>query len=118
MAELIDSVINLEPVLEELITEHHHLLTNDKIKLIIQARNFFADLRILSFILDPLKKTILNLESRSATLGDCFLGLIRLAAVLKKLPTSFNPSFRSHCVKIINERLEEFDDDRYITCFF
>ena len=61
---------------------------------------------------------ILNLESRLATLGDCFLGLIRLAAVLKKLPTSFNPSFRSHCVKIINERLEEFNDDRYITCFF
>ncbi|HEY9399093.1 MAG TPA: DUF domain-containing protein [Nitrososphaeraceae archaeon] len=117
-AESIDSVINLEPVLEELVIEHHHLLTNDKIKPIIQAQNFFADLRILSFILDPLKKTILNLESRSATLGDCFLGLIRLAAVLKKLPTSFNPSFRSHCVKIINERLEEFNDDRYITCFF
>jgi hypothetical protein len=117
-AESIDSVINLEPVLEELVTDHHHLLTNDKIKPIIQARNFFADLRILSFILDPLKKMILNLESRSATLGDCFLGLVRLAAVLKKLPTSFNPSFRSHCVKIINERLEEFNDDRYITCFF
>jgi hypothetical protein len=117
-SESIDSVIKLEPVLVEFVIEHHHLLTNDKIKPIIQARNFFADLRILSFILDPLKKTVLNLESRSATLGDCFLGLVRLAAVVKKLPTSFDSSFRSHCIKVINERTEEFDDDRYITCFF
>lgn len=30
----------------------------------------------------------------------------------------FNPTFRSHCFKVINERLEEFEDDKYITCFF
>ena len=49
---------------------------------------------------------------------NCFLSLARLAAMLNKLPKSFNPSFRSHCVKVINERFNEFDDDKYITCFF
>ena len=39
-------------------------------------------------------------------------------AALNKLPKSFDPSFRSHCVKVINGRFNEFDDDKYITCFF
>ena len=30
----------------------------------------------------------------------------------------FNPSFRNHCIKIINEHFNEFNDDKYITCFF
>ena len=58
------------------------------------------------------------LEARSATLADCFLSLARLAAVLNKLPNSFNPSFRNHCAKVINRSCNEFDDDKYITCFF
>jgi len=61
---------------------------------------------------------VLSLESRRATLADCFLSLARLAATLKKLPKSLNPAFRSHCIKVINERFDEFDDDKYITCFF
>ena len=65
-----------------------------------------------------MKQTVLSLKSRSANLADCFLGLIRLAAVLKKLPNSFNPGFCNHCNKVINKRLDEFDDDKYITCFF
>ncbi|GET56208.1 hypothetical protein GLOIN_2v1776455 [Rhizophagus irregularis DAOM 181602=DAOM 197198] len=55
---------------------------------------------ILGFVLDPLRKAVLSLESRRATLADCFLSLARLAATLKKLPKSLNPAFRSHCIKI------------------
>ncbi|GBC53927.2 ribonuclease H-like domain-containing protein [Rhizophagus irregularis DAOM 181602=DAOM 197198] len=79
---------------------------------------FFSNLRVLGFVLDPLRKAVLSLESRRATLADCFLSLARLAAILKKLPKSLNPAFRSHCIKVINERFDEFDDDKYITCFF
>ncbi|CAB4418793.1 unnamed protein product [Rhizophagus irregularis] len=116
-SESTDSIIRLEPVLEEIVTDENNLL-NDKVKRIIQTRNFFSDLRILSFVLSPLRKAVLSLESRSATLGDCFLGLIRLSAVLKKLPKTFNQSFRNHCFNVANERLKEFDDDKYLTCFF
>ena len=57
-------------------------------------------------------------ESRKATLADCFLSLARLAATLKKLSSSFNVTFRKYCIKVINERYDEFDNDLYITCFF
>ncbi|CAB4416073.1 unnamed protein product [Rhizophagus irregularis] len=94
-SESVNSVINLESALEEMASDHDKVLTNDKIKPIIQSRNFFSNLRVLGFVLDPLKKS----------------------ATLKKLPKSLNPAFRSHCIKVINERFDEFDDDKYITCF-
>ena len=68
--------------------------------------------------MEPLRKAVLALKVRVATLADCFFSLVRLATVLNKLPRSFNPSFRNHCVKVINERFNEFDDDKYIICFF
>ena len=117
-SESVESVINLESVLQEIVTNHQNLLTNDKIKTIIRAQNFFSNLRVLLFVLNPLRKAVLALESRSATLADCFLSLARLAAVLNKLPKSFDLAFRSHCAKIINKRCVEFDDDNYVTCFF
>src|SRR5436190_6144459 len=89
-----------------------------KLKCILQSQNFFLDIRILAFVLKPLRKAVLALEAKAATLADCFLSLVRLAAVLNKLPRSFNSSFCNHCVKFINERFNEFDDDKYITCFF
>lgn len=116
-SESVNSVINLEPALEAFVTNYHQS-ANEKITTIIRSRNFFSDLRVLLFVLEPLRKAVLALESRSATLADCFLSLARLAAVLKKLPRSFNQAFRNHCIKVIKRRYEEFDDDNYITCFF
>jgi hypothetical protein len=66
--------------------KHENLLTNNHIKLIIQGYNFFSDLKVLAFVLNPLQKAILSLESRSATLADCYLSLAQLGAVLKNLP--------------------------------
>ena len=114
----VNSVINLQQILEEIVTSNRHLFSNDNIVRIINSQNFFSDIRILAFVLEPLRKAVLALEARAATLADCFLSLVRLAAVLNKLPRSFNPGFRNHCVKVINERFNEFDDDKYITCFF
>ncbi|CAB4411334.1 unnamed protein product [Rhizophagus irregularis] len=116
-SDSVDSIIRLETVLEQIITNDSNLL-NDKVKRVIQTQNFFSDLRILSFVLNPLRKAVLALESKSATLGDYFLSLIRLSAVLKKLPRSFNQNFRNHYFNVMNERFKEFDDDKYITCFF
>ena len=71
----------------------------------------------MAFILNPLRKTILSLEARTATLADCFLSIARLGAVLKNLPRDFNLNFRNHCHLVMNKRFEEFDDDRYLLCF-
>ena len=99
-----------------MVDEYTNLLIA-KIKTIIQGRNFFSDLKILAFILNPLRKTILSLEARTATLADCFLSIARLEAVLKNLPRDFNLNFRNHCHLVMNKRFEEFDDDRYLLCF-
>ena len=99
-----------------MVDEYTNLLTA-KIKTIIQGRNFFSELKILAFVLNPLRKTILSLEARTATLADCFLSIARLGAVLKNLPRDFNLNFRNHCHLVMNKRFEEFDDDRYLLCF-
>ena len=49
-------------------------ITN-KIRSIIQGRNFFSDLEILAFVLNLIRKAILSLEAHIATLGDCYLYL-------------------------------------------
>jgi molecular chaperone GrpE (heat shock protein) len=79
---------------------------------------FFSNLRVLAFVMDSLRKAVLSLESKKTTLSDCFLSLARLAAALKKLPKSFNAVFRNHCVRVINQRYNEFDEDIYFACFF
>jgi hypothetical protein len=98
--------------------EHANLLTNNRIKLIIQGRNFFSDLEILAFVLNPLRKAVFSLESRRATLADCYLSLARLGAVLKNLPQSFHCDFCNHCYTMMNRRFEEFNDDKYLLCFY
>jgi hypothetical protein len=100
-----------------MVDEYENLLIL-KIKTIILGRNFFSDLEILAFVLNPLRKTILSLEARTATLADCFLGIARLGVVLKNLPRGFNRDFRNHCHLVMNKRFEEFDDDRYLLCFY
>ena len=45
-----------------MVDEYTNLLIA-KIKTIIQGYNFFSDLKILAFILNPLRKTILSLEA-------------------------------------------------------
>jgi hypothetical protein len=101
-----------------MVNDHAELLTNFKVKTIIQGRNFFSDLKILAFVLDPLRKAVLSLKGQIATLADCYLSLARLGAALKNLPRSFNRDFRNHCYTVMNKRFEEFDDDRYLLCFF
>ena len=101
-----------------MVADHSNYLTNNRIKPIIQGRNFFDDLKILAFVLNPLRKAILSLEARTATLADCYLSLIRLGAVLKNLPRSFQQDFRNHCYDVMNKRFNEFEDDKYLLCFF
>jgi len=38
-------------------------------------RNFFDDLKILAFVLNPIRETVLALEGRKIMLGDSFFYL-------------------------------------------
>jgi len=97
---------------------YSNYLTNDKIKSIICSWNFFNELKVLAFVLNPLCKAVLALERRTADLSDYYLGLARISFVIKKLLRQFNSEFRNHCIEKINERFHEFDDDIYLLTFF
>lgn len=45
---------------------------NDRTRHIILRRNFFDDLKILAFVLNPIRESVLALEGRKVTLGDSF----------------------------------------------
>ncbi|GBC20717.2 ribonuclease H-like domain-containing protein [Rhizophagus irregularis DAOM 181602=DAOM 197198] len=86
----ISDIIRLKAVLEELASNYSNILSNEKIKPIIRSWNFFNDLKVLAFILKPLRDTILLLERSSANLS----------------------------LLSWNGLLEEFDDDNYLLAFF
>ena len=61
---------------------------------VLRSHAFFDNCRILAFTLHPLKKSIATLESQTSTLADCYLGLTRLGAAIKKLPKNDHREFR------------------------
>ncbi|CAG8691156.1 14096_t:CDS:2, partial [Dentiscutata erythropus] len=63
---------------------------------ILRSRAFFDDVRILVYILGPVKKAITILESRSCNLADCFCELIHLGASINKLSLSDHSIFQSY----------------------
>ena len=97
---------------------HHSNYINDQVLHIIIGRNFFDDLKILAFVLSPIRETVLALEGKKATLGDCFFYMARFEAAIKKLPWRYNISFYNHYVLKMNTRFKEFDDDKYLLGFF
>src|SRR5581483_10469064 len=97
---------------------HSDLLTNDRIKPIICSWNFFNELKVLGFVLNPLHKAVLMSESRQADLSDCYLELAHISLAIKKLPRQFNSEFRNYCIEKINARFNAFDDDIYLLTFF
>jgi hypothetical protein len=85
---------------------------------ILRSRAFFDDVYALSFVLYPIKKSIINLESKQCTLSDCFIGLAQLGAALKNLPDSDHRIFKQQSIAIFNKRFGEFKDNNYLLCFF
>ena len=58
-SESVNSVINLESALEAFVTNYYQSTTaNDRITTIVRSQNFFSDLRVLSFVLEPLRSGI------------------------------------------------------------
>ena len=72
---------------------NHAEILNEKVLRIIKLWNFFSDLKILSFVLNPLCDMILSLEKRTANLSNCYIGLAHITTAMKKLPYHFNSKF-------------------------
>ena len=72
----------------------------------------------MAFTLRPVKQSIAALESQSCTLSDCFFGLAKLGAAIKKLPDNDYRVFRRQCISAFNNRYVDFSDPIYLLCFF
>ena len=82
---------------------NHSSLTNERVQKIVRGRNFFDDLKIIAFVLNPIRECVLELEGNRVTLGDCFFHLAKLGAALKKLLKRDNTSFYNHFISVMNK---------------
>ena len=73
-------------------------------KTILKKRGFFDDIRTLSEILKPIKEAILELEGKNATLADCYLQLLKIAAYFKQMSTTDYQTLRNSCIQVFNKR--------------
>lgn len=117
MYDCVFSVIRHKVPLET-IHNNNPDIVNTSVQAILRTRAFFDDLNALAFVLYPIKIAILTLELRDCSLADCFIGLARLGAAIKRLPENDYSNFRQQAIAIYNRRFAEFDDDAYILCFF
>ncbi|GET65821.1 ribonuclease H-like domain-containing protein [Rhizophagus irregularis DAOM 181602=DAOM 197198] len=115
--ECTSSVYRLKDALLHVLDNHEREIFNEAVKAILKKRGFFDDIRILSDILEPIKKAILMLEGSNVTLADCYLHLLRIAAFFKSMPTDDYKELRNSCISIFN-KYKEFDEDIYLLGFF
>jgi hypothetical protein len=88
------------------------------VKRILRGRTFFDDLNNLVQVLKYVKEAVVALQSDKTNLADCFINLVKLAAIIKKIPVEFHKNFRNHCINKFNERWKEFQYDEYLLAFF
>jgi hypothetical protein len=70
----------------------------------------------VSRIMEPIKDCILKLEARTATLADCYIQMLKLAATINHLPSS--NTLKSAIIGIYNYRYQEFDHEAYLLSYY
>ncbi|CAG8808919.1 15659_t:CDS:2 [Gigaspora margarita] len=80
------------PAIDKILEEQPEIFTNQEVFEIVNDENdnFYTSCRRIALIFEPIKRVITLLESRTASLADCFLGIIQLAATFRRIPTSNN----------------------------
>ncbi|CAG8825521.1 15290_t:CDS:2, partial [Gigaspora rosea] len=72
--------------------------------------NIFTNQEVLQI------RVINLLESHTANLADCFIGIIQIAVALKRIPISNN--FRTLAIAAFNFRYQQFDIFPYLLTFY
>ncbi|CAG8827376.1 19236_t:CDS:2 [Gigaspora margarita] len=93
-------------------TNYEYILTNELVKNTINNDNFFINCHYINQIIQPVKICIGRLEARTATLADCYINILKLAAAIYQLP-KVNP-FKLQITKIYNIRYEELNHKAYL----
>ena len=66
--------------------------------------------------MEPIKDCILKLEARTATLADCFIQMLKLAAAINRLPSTniLKPAITG----IYNRHYQKFDHEAYLLSYY
>jgi len=88
------------------------------VKKMLRGRTFFDNLNHLVQVLKYVKEVVIISQSNKTNLADCFINLIKLASIIKKIPVEFHKNFRTHCINKFNERWKEFQYDEFLLAFF
>ncbi|CAJ0763211.1 10156_t:CDS:2, partial [Entrophospora sp. SA101] len=92
---------------------------SEKYPFTLNTNCFFHDVGLVTSVLLPLQKAILNLEGTNVNLADCFIQLVKLAVNINKIsPEHGLIEFRNHCIKVINNRWESFEIHPYLLAYF
>ncbi|CAG8818722.1 12589_t:CDS:2, partial [Gigaspora margarita] len=81
--------------IDKILEEQSEIFTNQEVFEIANDKNdnFYISCRRIALIFEPIKRVITLLESYMASLADCFLGIVLLAATFRRIPTSNNFRF-------------------------
>ena len=66
--------------------------------------------------MEPIKDCIFKLEARTATLADCYICMLKLAASINQLHTS--NTLKPNIIGIYNRRYQEFDHEAYLLSYY
>ncbi|CAG8744852.1 14165_t:CDS:2, partial [Funneliformis mosseae] len=99
-----------------IILEHQDIISNIKVRNLLENKEFFTTCWHIRSIWAPIKKYINILESNTATLADCFIHMIKLAIAIYQLP-NLNP-FKIPAIHVFNVCYIEFQHPAYLLCYF
>ncbi|CAG8848990.1 40645_t:CDS:2, partial [Gigaspora margarita] len=111
-------IVRVRPAIDKILEEQPDIFTNQEVFEIASDENdiFYTFCRRIALIFEPVKRVITLLESHMASLADCFLGIIQIAAAFRRIPTSNN--FRSLAIAAFNRRYQQFDISPYVLTYF
>jgi hypothetical protein len=119
----IQSVLKNEEALRKLVQSTDvlspdvDLQVSAEIRSIAFNRQYWADCELLLKILSPLMTIVGKLEAKTATIADCYLQVLSLAAIITE-NTAGPQDFRSHCITKFTRRWNELDDVVHLLAYF
>ncbi|CAG8839180.1 18661_t:CDS:2, partial [Gigaspora margarita] len=101
-----------------ILEEKPNIFTNQEVFQIVcdEDDTFYISCKRISLIFKPIKRVITLLESRTANLADCFIGIVQIAVALKRIPTSNN--FYTLAIAAFNFHYQQFDISSYLLTYY
>ncbi|RIB16628.1 hypothetical protein C2G38_2316042 [Gigaspora rosea] len=103
---------------EKILEEQPDIFTNKEVFEIVFDEDdvFYTSCKRIALIFEPIKRVINLLKACTASLANCFMGIIQIAIALRRIPPSNN--FCSLAIAAFNLQYEQFDISPYLLTYF